>query len=369
MYANVCLFFYWYKQSFAYREKESSLKTYATLKDVAKRAGTTAATVSYVLNEKEGRYISEETKKKVLDAARELDYVKCNGASSLKGKKRKLIGILIPQFENQFFTRIVISSEAIFVKHGYDLIICNTLDSPEREKAILNRMIQQRVDGIILTPTKEGTQNTELIRRVGMKMVVVDRPLPGVKDFFWVATNNYGCGYVGAHYLMHKGHRKIGYVGWNSKIPDLEARREAVFAAAEDSGVDVQGICVAEGGFSAEEGYRLTAQLLSDHPDITAIFYGFNIQALGGIKCLTERNISIPEDLSVMIIGSPEWVRAGKNDFTHVDMNDLELGKKAANLLLDQIQSDDEVPYQHIIQDCTLVEGSSVCDITKRREK
>jgi LacI family transcriptional regulator len=336
------------------------LKNYATLKDVAKLAGTTAATVSYVLNEKKGRYISEETKKKVLEAAKELDYVKCNGASSLKGKERKLIGILIPQFENQFFTRIIISSEDVFVKHGYDLVICNTLDKPEREKAILNRLVQQRVDGIILTPTKMGAENTELIRRVGMKMVVVDRPLAGLKDFFWVATNNYGCGYVGAHYLMAKGHRKIGYIGWDSKIKDLEARREAVLEVAKANGAE---IFVEEGEFSAAEGCRLTNRLLEKHPDITAVFYGFNIQALGGVKCLTERNVSIPGDLSVMIIGSPEWVMAGKNNFTHIDMNDLELGKKAANLLLDQIQSDEEIPFQHIIQDCTLIEGDSVCDI------
>ncbi|MGE4465429.1 LacI family DNA-binding transcriptional regulator [Sphaerochaeta sp.] len=339
------------------------MKRYATLKDVAKLAGTTAATVSYVLNEKEGRYISDETRRKVLEAAKQLEYVKSIGASSLKGKSRKLIAILIPQFENQFFTRIVVASEEVFVKHGYDLIICNTFDKPEREKAILNRMIQQRVDGIILTPTRMGTENTKLLRKVGMKMVVVDRPLPGVKDFFWVATNNYGCGFVGAHYLFSKGHRKVAYIGWESGIQDLEARKRAFFDAADSYGIAHDSLVVAEGGFSAEEGCRLTSEVLEKHPDVTAIFYGFNIQALGGVKCLSQRGISIPEELSVMIIGSPEWIMAGKNDFTHVDMNDIELGRKAANLLLSQIQQEDEVPFQHIIQDCTLIEGSSVRDI------
>lgn len=339
------------------------MKRYATLKDVAKLAGTTAATVSYVLNEKEGRYISDETKRKVLEAAKQLEYVKSIGASSLKGKSRKLIAILIPQFENQFFTRIIVASEEIFVKHGYDLIICNTLDKPEREKAILNRMIQQRVDGIILTPTRMGTENTKLLRRVGMKMVVVDRPLPGVKDFFWVATNNYGCGYLGANYLFSKGHSNVAYINWGSGIEDLEARKRAFFDAAEAYGIAREQLVVVEGGFSAEEGCRLTQKALEEHPGITAIFYGFNIQALGGIKCLTQRGVSIPDDLSVVIIGSPEWVMAGKNDFTHVDMNDLELGRKAANLLLSQIQQDDEVPFQHIIQDCSLIEGNSVRDI------
>ncbi|MGE4583950.1 MAG: LacI family DNA-binding transcriptional regulator [Sphaerochaeta sp.] len=338
------------------------MKQYTTLKDVAKLAGTTAATVSYVLNEKEGRYISEQTRRKVLEAAKQLDYVKSIGASSLKGKSRKLIGILVPQFENQFFTRIVVASEDVFVKHGYDLIICNTWDKPEREKAILNRMIQQRVDGVILTPTKEGTENTKLLRKVGIKMVVVDRPLPGVKDYFWVATNNYGCGYVGAQYLLAKGHKHIGYVGWNSTIEDLQARQVAVFDAAEANHIPKKQIYVAEGGFSAEEGYRLTKQLLQEHPEISVLFFGFNVQALGGVKYLHEMGIRIPEDLSVLIIGSPEWIMAGNNCFTHLDMHDLELGRKAANLLLDQIQRPDEVPFQHIIQDCSLVEGTSVRD-------
>jgi len=141
-----------------------------------------------------------------------------------------------------------VASEEIFVKHGYDLIICNTLDKPEREKAILNRMIQQRVDGIILTPTKMGTENTKLLRKVGMKMVVVDRRLPGVKDFFWVATNNYGCGYLGANYLFSKGHRNVAYINWNSGIEDLEARKHAFFDAAESYGIPQGHLVVVEGG-------------------------------------------------------------------------------------------------------------------------
>ncbi len=338
------------------------MKQYTTLKDVAKLAGTTAATVSYVLNDKQDRYISEETRRKVLEAAEKLEYVKSIGASSLKGKSRKLIGILVPQFENQFFTRIVVASEEVFVKHGYDLIICNTWDNPEREKAILNRLIQQRVDGIILTPTRNGTENTKLLRKVGMNMVVVDRPLPGVKDYFWVATNNYGCGYIGTQYLISKGHTHIGYIGWNSDIQDLQARRRAVMEAVDSNSIPIENLHIVEGGFSADEGYRLTQKLLTEHPDISVIFYGFNVQALGGVKYLHDQNIQIPKDLSVLIIGSPEWIMAGNNCFTHLDMNDLELGKKAANLLLDQIQKGEEIPFQHIIQDCSLVEGTSVRD-------
>ncbi len=333
---------------------------YATLKDVAELAGTTVGTVSYVLNNKSGRYISDETRKKVFDAANQLNYIKCNGASSLKGKERKLVGILVPQFENQFFTRVVVAAEALFVQHGYDLIICDTFDDTGREKAIMRRLLEQRVDGIIVTPTVKGAENTELARRVGMKMVVVDRPLEGVDNYCWVTTNNYGCGFVGAEHLVKMGHADIGYIGWNSGIADLDAREQATLDAAADKA----DVYIEDGEFSAEAGYRMTEKLLKEHPEITAIFYGFNIQAKGGVQYLCDKNLSIPGDISVVLIGSPEWSYTGRNNFTRVEMGDMELGKKAAQQLLDLIQNKKQTVPQRIIQDCTLALGTSVADLT-----
>ncbi len=344
-YANVCISIV----------MEAEMANYTTLKDVAELAGTTVGTVSYVLNDKKDRYVSEETREKVLKAAAKLNYIKCNGASSLKGKDRKLVGILIPQFENQFFTRIIIAAEDVFVKSGYDMIICDTYDDPEREKAIIHRLLAQRVDGIIVTPTCKGAENTKLIRDVGMNMVVVDRPLETVPDYFWVTTDNYGCGKRGIEYLIEKGHKKIGYVGWKSNIRDLDARRLAVLTHSQGKAE----VIVEEGDFSAKAGYELTGKLLSEHPDITAIFYGFNIQAKGGVDCLVEKNLNIPHDISVLLIGSPEWSYTGMNKFARVDMNDSELGTTAAKVLLAQIQGKPLKP-QRYIHDCSIIDGQSV---------
>ena len=332
---------------------------YTTLKDVAERAGTTVGTVSYVLNGNGKRYISEETRAKVEKAAEELQYIRDKGASSLKKSgQRRLVGIMIPQFENQFFNRIVIASEALFVKHGYDMIITNTLDDPEREKAIIYRMLEQRVDGIIVTPTTKGAENTEILRKVGMKMVVVDRPLEGVDDYYWVTTNNYDCGYKGAEYLISKGHRKIGYIGWNSGIRDLVARENAVL----DYSAGKANVCIENGEFSPEDGARLTRLMLEKHPDITAIFYGFNIQAQGGVNELRRMGLEIGKDISVMLIGAPEWAYTGLNDFTRVDMGDMKLGETAAQVMLDQLLGK-ELLQKRYIQDCIVIEGSSVVDI------
>lgn len=81
------------------------------------------------------------------------------------------------------------------------------------------------MDGYIIIPTYEGVKNTEQLRKIGIPMVVMDRPLEGIDDFIWVTTNNYQCGYKGAHYLALKGHRNIAFIGWNSRINDLDSRK------------------------------------------------------------------------------------------------------------------------------------------------
>jgi Transcriptional regulators len=334
---------------------------YATLKDVAQRAGTTAGTVSYVLNNKSGRYISDETRKKVLEAAKELDYIKCAGASSLKGKSRKLLSILVPQFENQFFTRLVIAAEKVFMEYGYDLLISNTDDNPEKEKEILERMVGQRVEGFLVTPTTEGGANTEFIRKHEIPMVIIDRPLSGVENYCWITTDNYRCGYVGADYLAKMGHEKIGYVGWNSGIQVLDSRCNAVFDALRANGRTTEYLKVENEEFSYDGGYRATRKLISENPDLTAIFYGFNVQASGGVNCLRDIGIKVPDDLSVTLVGSPEWAYTGLNNFTHVDMGEAELGRRAALALLAQIAGKNRTQEkQRMVQDCSLVPGATV---------
>lgn len=337
------------------------MSRYVTLKDVAEKAGTTVGTVSYVLNDRKGRYISDSMRQRVLEAASELNYIKCNGASSLKGKDRKLIGILIPQFENQFFTRICIAAEEVFVQYGYDLIICDTFDDPEREKAIIHRLMSQRVDGMIITPTVKGMENTRLARDVGLNMVVVDRPLDGLEEkYYWVTADNYGCGFQGGKYLQENCHEKIIYIGWKSGISNLESRETGLRDALAES-AEVYSYYA---DFSPEAGFEATERALKEHPDASAVFYGFNIQAKGGVNVFRKHGLRIGEDISVMLIGSPEWAYTGSNDFARLDMKELELGRKAAGLLLDLIMSGSYRP-ERVIQDCVLIKGTSVRKIQK----
>lgn len=334
-------------------------KPYATLKDVAKLAGTTAATVSYVLNGKEGRYISKEMEERVMKAVHELGYVKSSAASSLRGKKRGIIAVLVPQFANQFFTRMVLAVEAVADRKGYILSICNTFDNVERELDIINRMAQHRVDGYIMIPTFEGEKNTRQLRKLGVPMVVIDRPLEGVEDYVWVTTSNYRCGYAATEYLIQMGHRKIAFVGWNSRIPDLERRQQAFLDAFVDYGIPLDGAVIRNNAFSEENGYEMAQSVMEEHPEVTAMFFAYNMQAKGGIRYLTEHGFQIGEDISVILIGSPEWATVGANDYAHIEQHEYKLGEAAATILLDMIENP-AAQHENVVRDCTLYKGKSV---------
>lgn len=337
---------------------------YVTLKDVAERAGTTASTVSYVLNKKPGRYVSAEMRERVLKAADDLHYIKSSTASALKGKRRYLVSILVPQFTNQLFNRIIVAADRKLMEAGYNLLISNTDDDPEKEKDVFLRMIGQRVDGVILVPSVKGTENTDLLRQLGIPYVVLDRHLYGLDaPYARVCTDNHALGYKAAKCLLDRGHVRIGFVDWASGMPDIDLRRKGVEDAMKDAGVDPGNLLVESTALDALSGRAATERILAHDPAVTAIIYGFNLQAVGGVDHLARKGYRIPQDLSVVLIGSPAWATTGYNRFTHVDMGDFEMGRKAADLLLRQIEGESGAHDAQIIQESHLVEAGSVMDL------
>lgn len=327
---------------------------FITIKDVAAKAGTSSCTVSYVLSGKKGRYITPEMRKRVEDAVKELNYVKSRNAASLKGASTKLIAIVVPQFDNQFFTRVVSFAESVLVENGYDIIIFNTADDHEREMDILNRALQLRVSGVIITPTDKGDEALAYLDSVDLPYVVADRKTNYSYIRASVLTDNYRGGELAANRLIGCGHRKIGYIGWDSGVPCLDDRLEAILSVYKGKGE----VAVEKDAMDFADGYAATERLLKKHPDITGLIYGFNLQAGGGVKYLRENNIAIPDELSVIVIGTPQWSYIG-NDFDRIWLGEREIGRKSAMLLLSLINGEAEKDV-HLVQDCRLDIGKTV---------
>ena len=338
--------------------KKHPKKKYTTLKDVAELAGTSIATVSYILNDSTKRYVSTELKEKVLQAAKELNYMKSAVASSLKGKDRGILSVLVPQFDNPFFTRIVMEIEETAHRYGYFISITSTVDDMERERKVIRKMIEQRVDGLIISPTIQGTENTDHLRNLGIPYVILERPLVGVNQYDFVGSDNFNSGYLAAKHLIENNHSRIGFVGWDTFI-NVQDRKPGYLDAMEKHDLKVEQQWIQQGELGADSGYRLTERCLES--ELTAIVFGHHSLAEGGIRLLRERGVSVPEDISIVIIGTPNWAQMNVPRLTCINQGEQQIGATAVEILMNNILGETDVEiYQTEIIQCEVLVGESV---------
>ncbi len=337
---------------------------YATLRDVAKHAKTSTATVSYVLNDVKGRYVSAELRERVLNSAKELHYVKSVFASGLRGQHRGIIGITFPQFTNIFFSRLALAVEQIANEHGYLVTICNTFEDPERERAVLEAFLQQRIDGLLLIPVDTPTNNLDLIEHIGIPSVIVERPLLGapLKDYNYVGMDNFNTAYLATKSLIERGHRNIAFTTWHANTPSLQERQRGYRVALAEANIPVRDDFIFHGAFSAQAGAENTLEFIQTvcH-ETTALVYGYHVHAQGGLPVLRDHGVRIPEDLSVIVLGDPEWVDLHTPSLTHMTLPATEIGTKAAQVLFERIAHKGN--YTSTVTDLivgSLVEGNSI---------
>lgn len=332
------------------------IKKRATIRDIAKLAKTSVATVSWVLNGDSRKYVSDELKERVLQAAKALNYHPNLLAQRLKGKSRKLLAIIVPQFENYFFNRIVIGAEKYANSHNYQLLICSTDDNSKKEFELVNQLIANWVDGFMIAPTLEGQKSLNTILQSGIPLVLLDRLI--VDNIDYVATDNYTAAYTGAKYLLEQGHRNIAYIGWDIDLNTIVDRNKAFFKAIEDYGVNREDIIFRRCSRTAETGYATAGEVLDKYQP-TAFFIDQNNIAEGVVQALRERKINIPKDISVLLFGDPSWAKLNVPEFTCVALPDIEIGKEGARIIIDKVEGRG-ANIQTLLLNGKLVKRSSV---------
>jgi len=309
-----------------------------TIKDVALRAGTSIATVSYVLNNSKNRYITAEMRKAVEDAARELGYVKSAVASGLKGKGMGVIAFLTPQFDNHFFLDIFFAVEKIANSKGYVLSVCNTFDNPEHEKTVIERMQQLWVDAYVIIPTHNGTENTEYIRTHNIPYVAAERPLDDLDNYNFISSDNFQASYDMTTYFINRGHKRIALVYWETQITNLHERLDGYKQALADNNLPFdENLVKITSGITHEDGIRVTKEIIKD-TSITGIFYSQYILAEGGIKFLHQSKIAIPDKISVGVLGGPKWAEMSELSFAHMLQPGTAVGNKAAEIIFAELE-------------------------------
>ena len=297
--------------------------------DVAKRAGVSVGSVSRVINEHPT--VTPATRERVERAVRELGYVPNAIAGSLRSRRSKTIGLIIPDVTNPFFSELALHVERSAAAAGYNVILGNSDNSADRQRHYLRALAVRRVDGIILVPAREIGPSFEF----GIPVVGVDREVGG-RPF--VASDNRAGAKGAIEYLHRLGHRLIACVAGPKDLPTAQERRrgyeDVALPILRSAGVDPSAYIVSA-DFSYDSGYGAVRRLMEVAPRPTAIFASSDQQAIGGLRAAADLGLGVPADLSIVGFDDIPLANLVMPRLTTVRQPVAEIGVLAMQLLLD----------------------------------
>lgn len=308
-----------------------------TVKDVAKAAGVSTATVSRVIND--DPRISDETRKKVIECIKKLDYKINNIARSLKTNKTYTIGFISPEIPNDFFMSIAKGVEDEFRRHGYSVIICNSNESIEEEEDRIKLLIEKCVDGMIIIPATGEGKHFGQLKDLDMPVVLVDRL---VKDFQAdaVLVDNINGTYSAIEHLISQGHRRIGFIGGDLRITSARERYEGYKRALTDYRISLEDDIVKFGDFHIEGGYKLMEEMVKSNCPPSYVFISNYYMHVGATKYLIEHGVTPGQSVTIASFDDMELSSILGFCKIRIAQPMMEIGSKAAEMLLSRINGE-----------------------------
>ncbi len=322
----------------------------ASIKDVAKLAGVSSATVSHVLNKT--RYVSPEVTRLVEDALTATNYKTSSIAKALRKNKTNTIGVMIPDISNPFFATIIKNIESTLNAHGYNIILSHSSDEPAKEKNLLEMLMTWSIDGLIIAPASTSYDYTQ----IKCPTIIVDRK-PENQKYCGVFTDNREILRLAVQRLIDKNHRKIGFISGYPRFSTTLDRLEGYLDALKNNSIAVNREYILQGDTNPESGYALI-RLLLEQTDVTAVMIANNRMAIGAMRYLLEHRIPVPQRLAVIAYADYEWSTITNPPLSCIAQPMAEIGTTAAQMLLDKVENRNLLPDQIIVQ-CELHERSS----------
>ncbi len=304
----------------------------SSIKDVAERAGCSTATVSRVLSGT--GYISEEAKAKVMAAVEALDYRPNRLARSLRAQKSRVLGLILSDIRNPFFSEISRAVETVAIDAGYSVIISNTDEDPKKEARYLELMAEEKVAGIILSPTRAGFKDLAGLRSGSPPLVLIDRKPPNT-GMDSVVLDNFEAAAKLTRTLIDGGYQKIaGIFGARSFTAGERLRGfESAFSEAPEK---LAGVFKAPA--FEEEGERLMEEILSLDPAVDAVLCSSALLATGAYKALKRNKISMPGAMGFACFDDLSWASFVEPAITVIRQPATTIGQTAAELLMKRIE-------------------------------
>ena len=306
------------------------------ISDVAEKTGYSITTISRAINDHP--YVSDKTKKKIFDAMKELDYYPNNVAQQLRGKGTKLIGVIISFVINPFFTYLVDAIEKAAYQVGYQIVILQTLEEPEREKKFIEMLKKRQLDGLIMTSLDDDSPEVLKLIEAG-KIVVCNRYL-GEQNIPLIHVDEKKATYEATYYLLSKGHRKIGYVTGNrgSMLP-VDPRFEGYVQALKEFDIEPNSNYIFPRRLTISDGKSTLTDVLAlgeERPD--ALLVISDEVASGILSQCHLLNIKVPETLAIIGFDDQPIAEALYPGLTTVRQPIKEMGEYVAALIIANIE-------------------------------
>jgi DNA-binding LacI/PurR family transcriptional regulator len=311
------------------------------LKDIAQLIGVSVMTVSKALRDEPD--VSAATKAKIKKLAADMGYVPDSSAQGLRTKTTKLFGLVIPATTNPIYARIVFAIEERAHELGYDLLITQTLNQPEREDACLRRLLSRRVDGLFITPVyrfeAEARIYQEIVTR-NIPTVLLGAPAPFCKNFLAIEIEELVASYNVTKHLLGLGHKKIAYLTGPPAAPWAHERFEGYRRALREAGIEVDDKLVFQSGNTIEDGTRAALQMLNEGVHPTAIQAVSDLVAIGCADTLMQQGVKIPDDISVAGFGNVLAAEYFRVPLTTVRQPKYRLGLAAIETMMKLIRGE-----------------------------
>lgn len=333
----------------------------ATVKEVAERAGVSTATVSRVLSGSAG--VREPLKSRVLAAAQSLGYRPNRAARDLRVRSSRTVGVLIPDIENPFFTSVVCGIEEALSETDYSLLLANYNENPEQETRRLETFRAEGVRGLIFVASRAPSRLYADLESAGIAMVAVSRVPHRVRTDQVTVANRDGA-YAATAHLAGRGYTRIGIINGPAALTTARERQSGYEDALREAGLPVDESLVIHCDFRQAAGHAAMQRLLDLPSPPRALFAASNLLTLGALQAIHERGLEIPGQVAIVGFDEMPWAMSLRPPLTTVAQPAFEVGRTAAELLLDRIQKPTMTRRQIVLETRLIIRAS--CGSPKR---
>ncbi|GAA0541405.1 LacI family DNA-binding transcriptional regulator [Chitinophaga japonensis] len=325
-----------------------------SIKDIARQAGVSPTTVSFVLNGKaKEKRISDQVSKKILKIANKLKYKPNQLARGLRTGKTKTLGLIVEDIANNFFANVAKVVEDEADKHGYKVLYGSTEDNSDKARGLLEVLKYRQVDGYIITPAKNMEKEIELLKMVRKPVVLMDRYLPNV-DSHYVVVDNFQGAFAATSHLVEQGYKKIGIITTTSDQVQMKQRLDGFVAALKKHGIPFNKNVVKRLPFEMDRAAH-TQEIIRylRTTKVDAVFFATNYLGIYGIESIRSMGLRIGPDVGMVSFDDHDLFRLHSPSITCVSQPIEEIGRQIVNLLMKELNHASSTS-QHLVLSPTL---------------